>query len=103
MNIFSIYLKYVVLLGSKQESGLPMGNPLSGVLACLFIGFLESCPFQLGLPINATYLTYIYYIPIFLPKNKKLKEIAAKLNYVEHSISSTYENEWNNTILIIYI
>ena len=35
----------------KQKSGFPMGNPLSGILACLFLELLESNPFKYKLPI----------------------------------------------------
>ena len=36
-----------------------MGKPLSGVLPCLFLEFLESVPFKYRLPINASYFRYI--------------------------------------------
>ena len=45
-----------------------MGNPLSDVLACLFLEFLESGPFKYRLRINTTYFKYIDDILIFLPK-----------------------------------
>lgn len=34
----------------KQRFGLPMGSPLSGVLACLYLEFLESDTFKNILP-----------------------------------------------------
>ena len=79
----------------KQKYGLPMGNPLSRVLACLFVEFLESSPFKYRLPSNITYFDNIL---IFLPQNIKTEEIAEKLNHVEPSINFIYEKESNNTI-----
>ena len=75
-----------------------MGNPLSCVLACLFLEFLESGPFKYRLHINSTYFRYIDDILIFLPQNIKIEHIADKLNTVEPSINFTYEKEYNNTI-----
>ena len=51
-----------------------MGNPLSGILACLFLLFLESRTFKQRLQINTTYFRYIDDILIFLPKNIKIVE-----------------------------
>ena len=83
----------------KQKSGLHMGNPISGVLACLFLEFLESSPFRYGLPSNITYFRYIDDVLIFRPQNIKIEKIAEKLNNVEPSINFTYEKESNNNIL----
>ena len=80
----------------KQKYGLPKGNPLSGVLACLFLEFLES--FKYRLPSNTTYSRYIDDILIFLPQNTKIEEIAEKLNNIVPSINFTYEKESNNNI-----
>ena len=82
----------------KQKYGLPMGNPLSGVLACLFLEFLESGFFKYKLPSNTTYFKYIDDILIFLPQNIKIEEVAEKQSNVEPSINFTYEKESNNTI-----
>ena len=43
----------------KQKPGLPIGNPFSGVLANLFLEFLESSSFKYRLPSNTTYSRYI--------------------------------------------
>ena len=75
-----------------------MGNPLSGVLACLFLEFLVSGPFKYRLPSNTTYFRYIDDILIFLFQNIKIEEIAKKLNNVEPTIKFKYEKESNNTI-----
>ena len=82
----------------KQKYGLPMGNPLSKILACLFLEFLDSGPFKYRLPSNTTYFRYIDDILIFLPQNIKIEEIAEKLNNVEPSINFTHEKESDNTI-----
>ena len=82
----------------KQKFGLPMGNPLSGVLACLFLEFLESGPFKFRLPKDAVYFRYIDDILIFLPENTKIEHIKNKLNTVEPSIKFTHETENNNSI-----
>ena len=75
-----------------------MGNSISGVLARLFLEFLESGPFKYILPINTTYFRYIDDILIFLPQNIKIEKIAEKLNNVEPSINFTNEKGSNNTI-----
>ena len=80
----------------ERKYGLPMGNPLSGVLACLFVEFLESGHFKYRLPSNPNFFIYIDYILIFLPQNIKIKEIAEKLNNIETSINFTLEKESNN-------
>ena len=82
----------------KQKYGFPMGNSLSGILACLFLEFLPSSPFKYRLPSNTTYLRYIDGIIIFLLQNIKIEEIAEKLNNVEPSINFTDEKGSNNTI-----
>ena len=82
----------------KQKYGLPIGNPLSGVLASLFLEFLESDPFRYRLPSNTTYFRYNDNIPIFWAQNIKIEEITEKLNNVELSINLTHEKESNNTI-----
>ena len=76
----------------------PLGNPLSGILAGLFLEFFDSSSFTYKLPSNTTYVRYIDDILIFLPQNIKIEEIAEKLNNVEPSINFTYEKESNNTI-----
>ena len=43
----------------KQKYGFPMGNPLRGILACLFLEFLESGSFKYRLPSNTSYIDYI--------------------------------------------
>ncbi len=55
-----------------------MGNPLTGVLACLFLEFLETGTFKYRLPTNTTYFIYIDDIHISLPQNLKAEEIKIK-------------------------
>lgn len=50
-----------------------MGPPLSGLLACIFLEFLESNPFQ----------------------NINLPDLVDKLDKVEHTIEFTYKMETN--------
>ena len=71
----------------KQKYGLPMGNPLSGISACLFLEFLESGTFKYKLPSNTTYLRYIVDILFFYAKTSKLKRQQKKLNNFEPSIN----------------
>ena len=80
-----------------------MGNPLSRVLACLFLEFFESSLCKYKVSSNTTYFRYIDDILIFRPQNIKIKETAEKLNNIEPSINFTYEKESNNTILFLDI
>ena len=66
----------------KQKYGLPMGNPLSRVLACQFLEFLDSSPFKYRLPSNTTYfIEYTFFsLKIINSKNidKNILEISAQ-------------------------
>ena len=101
-NDFSIILnsssKYFLLHFYKQKFGLPMGSPLCGVLACLFLEFLESGPFQYILPNNSNFFRYIDDMLFIYPKNCNLSYIIDKLNDVEPSIKFTHELEQNHTL-----
>ena len=76
----------------------PWEISLSGVLACLFLDFLESGPFKYRLPSNITYFRYIDDILLFLPQDIKIEEITEKQNIVECFINFTYEKESYNII-----
>ncbi len=52
----------------QQKFGLPMGSPLSGVLACLYLEFLESQPFRDIFPNDIQYFRYIDDILIIYSK-----------------------------------
>ena len=80
-----------------------MGNPLSRVLACPFLEFLESSSFKYRLSSNTTYFRYIDHILIFRPQSIKIEELAKKLNNVEPSTNFTHEKESNNIIPFLEI
>ena len=82
----------------KQKFGLPMGSPLSGVLACIYLEFLESCPFKYIIPNTACYFRYIDDTLLIYPQDLDLHSITEKLNNVELSIKFTYELESNSTL-----
>ena len=82
----------------KQISGLPMGSPLSGVLACLYLEILESGPFQQILPQNSYYFRYIDDTLLIHDKHLVIPTLISKLNSVEPSINFTYETESNHTL-----
>ena len=82
----------------KQKFGLPMGSPISPVLACLYLEFLESGSFNKILPRTSTYLRYIDDVLIIYPRRTKIDELVNKLNNVEPSIKFTYELENNNNL-----
>ena len=80
----------------KQTFGLPMGSPLSGVLACIYLEFLESGPFTYIFPNTAHYFRNRRH-PTY-PQDLYLHSITDRLNNVEPSIKFTYELESNNTL-----
>ena len=82
----------------KQKFGLPMGSPLSGVLACLYLEFLESGPFKYIIPENALFLRYIDDALLIYPRHVNLENLVARLNDIEPSINFTYECESNATL-----
>ena len=82
----------------QQKFGLPMGSPISPVLACLYLEFLESGSFNKILPRTATYLRYIDDVLLLYPRRTKLEELVNKLNNVEPSIKFTYELENDNKL-----
>ena len=78
-----------------------MGSPISPVLACLYLEFLESESFNKILPRTSTYLRYIDDVLLIYPRRTKLEELVNKLNNVEPSIKFTYELEVNNNLPFI--
>ena len=82
----------------KQKFGLPMGSPLSGVLACIYLEFIESGPFKHIIPNTANYFRYIADILFIYPQDLGLHSITDKLNNVEPSLKFTYELEYNCTL-----
>ena len=75
-----------------------MGSPLSGVLACIYLEFLESGPFEHIIPNTAHYFRYINDILFIYPQDLDLNSITDKLNDVEPSLKFTHELEYNCTL-----
>ena len=104
MIYFKFYNKFY-----KQKSGLPMGNPLSGVLACLFLEFLESAPFKYKLPSNTAYFRYIDDIIISLfKKTSKLKRLLRNIStliylYICMHHTHTHTHTHTHIYICIYI
>ena len=82
----------------QQKFGLPMGSPLSGVLASLYLEFLESQPFKHILSNHIQYFRYIGHILIIYPKEHNIPQILQKLNQIEPSINFTYQLEKSNSL-----
>ena len=82
----------------KQKFGLPMGSPLSAVLVCIYVEFLESGPFRYIWPNTAHYFRYIKDILLIYPQDFDLHSITDRLNNVESFIKFTYELEYNSTL-----
>ena len=74
-----------------------MGSPLSGVLACIYLEFLESGPFKYIIPNTAHYFSYIDDILLIYAQDLDLYRITDRLNNVEPFIKFTYELEYNST------
>ena len=87
----------------KQKSSLPIGFPLSGILACLFLEFLESGHFKFIIPKDFNYLCYIDDILFIYSWNNDLIKIMDWLNNIESSVDFAYKLENNNTLLFLNI
>ena len=72
----------------KQKFGLSMGSPLSRVLACIYLEFLESGPFKYIISNTAHYFRYRDNILLIYPKGLDLHSITDRLNNVEPFIRS---------------
>ena len=75
-----------------------MGSSLRGVLACLYLEFLESESFKHILPNDIQYFSYINDILIINAKEHNIPQIVQKLNQVEPSINFTNKFEKNNSL-----
>ena len=91
------YFQYNNIL-YKQKFGLPVGSPLSSVLACIYLEFLESSPLEYIIPNTPHYFRYIDDILLIYPQDLDLHSITDRLNNLEPSIKFTYELEFNNTL-----
>ena len=90
------YFQYNIFY--KQKFVLPMGSPLNGVLACIYLEFLESGPFKYIMPNTARYFRYIDDILLIYLQDLDLYSITNWLNNVEPSTKFTYEIESNSTL-----
>ena len=75
-----------------------MGSPLSCILACLFLEFLESKPFKSILIKNIYFFRYIDNILIIYPNKYNIETITNKLNVIEPTIKLTYELKKDNSL-----
>ena len=75
-----------------------MGSLLSGVLACIYLEFLESGPFKYIIPNTAHYFRYIDDILLIYLQDLDLQTIIDRPNNVEPSVKFTYELEYNSTL-----
>ena len=82
----------------QQKFGLPMGSPLSGVLACIYLEFLEAGPFKRIIPSDATYYRYIDDALLIYPNHINISTLTNKLNSIERTIKFTHELEHNHTL-----
>ena len=93
MNFFYFDNNYYV-----QKFGLPMGNPVSCAIACLYLELLESGPFQYIIPKNSHYFRYIDDALFIYPRNVNLPNLIRRLNDIEPTINFTFEKEQNNCL-----
>ena len=75
----------------KQKFGLSKGSPPSGVLAYLFVEFLEFGSFKFIIHQDSRYFRYIEDILLVYPQNNYLRKIMDRLNNIELTINFTYE------------
>ena len=75
-----------------------MGSPISGVLAYIYLEFIESGPFKYIILNTARYFGYIDNILLIYTQDLYLHSITDRLNNVEPSIKFTYELESNCTL-----
>ena len=80
-----------------------MGFLLSGVLACIYLEFLESGPFKYIIPNTARYFRYIDNILLIYPQDLDLESITDRLNNVGTCVNFIYELESNNTLTFLDI
>ena len=90
------YFQYNIF--RKQKFGLLMGSPLSRVLACIYLEFLELSPFKLIILNSARYFRYIDNILRTYSQDLDLHSITDGLNNEEPSIKFTYDLEPNITL-----
>ena len=84
-----------------QKSGLAMGNPLSAVLAPLFMETLEEDHYRDIVGRDATWLRYCDNVIAFLPETTDLQAVIQELNAVNTSIQFTVEEEHDTKIAFL--
>ena len=77
--------------GKRGFRIFPMGNPHSGVLACLFLEFLDPALLNSDYLVTPHILDILTIYLLSYTKNTKIEEIAEKLNNVEPFINFTSE------------
>ena len=85
----------------KQKSGLAMGNPLTAVLAPLFMEMLEEDHYKAIVGRGATWLRYCDDVITFLPEMTDLQMIIQDLNAVDPSIQFTVEQEQDTKLAFL--
>ena len=65
-----------------------MSSPLSGILACLFLEFLEREHILNKLPPNSLHLIYIEEILLIYPDKENLSNITDTQNKIEKELSN---------------
>ena len=73
----------------KQKFCLPISSQLSSVLACIYLEFLESDPFEYIILSNSSYFRHIDNILLIYPQELYSKRIIDRLNDIEPSIKLT--------------
>lgn len=101
IRICSLFISHCYFSGNfyKCKFGLPMGSPLSRVMTCLFLEFLET--FQYIHSKDAIYFQYIDNSLLIYPHDTSLPELGSALKRLEHAIKFSYETESNNTLLFL--
>ena len=83
----------------SQTAGLPMGNPVSPVLACLFLEFFERDILVNVLDVNnVTWKRYVDDIFAVVPSSTDIQSLLNRLNNLHNSIQFQYEIENNHTL-----
>ena len=72
----------------KQKFGLPMGSPLSEVLACIYLEFLEYSPLNYIIPNTVRYFRFIDDIC----RERKISYFGLARNLIRHLISTNQDD-----------
>lgn len=83
----------------QQKFGMPMGSPLSTVLACLYMESLEEGQISKITGKNIVWLRYIDDVLILAPRRTNLHALLNKINNIEPTITFTMEDEHDDGTL----